>query len=68
MSTDSSDALCCFFQWYIRLQLFFTYVRGLLEIHVIIAPKSGVPNGNHMNDAVAEVNGSAAPNVTGVQG
>jgi len=30
---------------------------------VIIAPKWGVPSGNHMNDDVAEVNGSAPPNV-----
>lgn len=43
-----------------------TYVRALLEMHVIIAPKAGVLNGNHMNDAVAEVNSSAAPNVTGL--
>ena len=28
---------------------------GFLEIRVIIAPKWGVPNGNHMNDDVAEV-------------
>jgi len=34
---------------------------GLLKIHVIIAPKWGVPNGNHMDDDIAEVNTSAAP-------
>ena len=32
---------------------------------VIIAPKWGVPNGNHMNDDVAEVNGSAPPMLPG---
>ena len=32
---------------------------------VIIAPKWGVPNGNHMNDDVPEVNGSAPPMLPG---
>ena len=39
--------------------------HGLLEIHVIIATKWGVPNGNHTNDDVAEVNGLAAPMLPG---
>ena len=38
---------------------------GFLEIRVIIAPKWGVPNGNHTNDDVAEVNGLAAPMLPG---
>ena len=32
---------------------------------IIIAPKWGVPNGNHMNDDVPEVNGSAPPMLPG---
>ena len=38
---------------------------GFLEIRVIIAPKWGVPNGNHMNDDVAEVNGTVVPMLPG---
>jgi len=32
---------------------------------IIIAPKWGIPNGNHMNDDVTEVNGSAPPKLPG---
>jgi len=60
MSSDSSDAFCCFFRWYIILQLFIMRTWPS-RYCVIIAPKWGVPNGNHMNDDVAEVNGSAPP-------
>jgi len=42
-----------------------TCTRGLLEICMIIAPKWGVPNGNHMNDDVVEVNGSDPPVLPG---
>ena len=33
--------------------------------HVIITPKWGVPNGNHMNDNVVEVNGLATSTLPG---
>ena len=58
MSSDSSDAFCYFCQWYILLQLFIMRMWPSWNC-VIIAPKWGVPNGNHMNDDIAEVNGSA---------
>jgi len=64
MSSDSSDVFCYFLQWYIILQLFIMHTWPSWN-RVIIAPKWGVPDGNHMNDDVAEVNGSASPMLPG---
>ena len=56
MSSDSSMIII--------LQLFITRTWPSRNC-VIIAPKWGVPNGNHMNDDVAEVNGTAPPMLPG---
>jgi len=64
MSSDSSDAFCYFFQWYIIHQLFIVRMWPSWNC-VVIAPKWAVPNGNHMNDDVAEVNGLSPPMLPG---
>jgi len=63
MSSSSSVEFCCFSNsifWFSNC-----VSRDLLEIHVIIALKWGIHNGNHMNDDVAEVNGSVVPVLPG---
>ena len=61
MSSDLTDVFRCFFQWYIILQLVIMHTWPSRNC-IIIAPTWGIPNGNHMNDDIVEVNGPAPPN------
>ena len=63
MSFDSSGAFYCFSNG-IYVSNYFNMRMSPSTNRIIIAPKWGVPSGNHVNDDVAEVKGSAAPNVT----
>ena len=62
--TESSQCRLTFLMRSIILQLFIMRTWPSRNC-VIIAPKWGVPNGTHMNDDVAEVNGSAPPILPG---
>ena len=54
MSFDSSEAFCCFFHGMLFCNCFYMCMWPSWN-HIIIVPKSGIPNGNHLNNDEVEV-------------